>query len=197
MGYFGICRENEGSQKVCYKGSKTEDLVLKDIGIQIAEYNQMADPVQFGEKFKQKYRDLQNEVDEELQRRLRCRNTGEKEVCYHERVTDSDSGYLPNSTRPRRVSFFGNRIVLVFVGISIGVSTLGFWIDVFHLILLFCSMLVIMPLLSPHEDKFLSPTEWYFNIGLSTLSGTMYYAEVSFFFLVYAYAYSLTYLEVI
>lgn len=131
MGYFGICRENEGSQKVCYKGSKTEDLVLKDIGIQIAEYNQMADLVEFGEKFKQKYRDLQDEVDEELQRRLRCRYTGRKEVCYHEGVTESDSNYLPNSARPKRFSFFINRIVLVFIGMSIGLSLLAFWIREF------------------------------------------------------------------
>lgn len=131
MGYFGICRENEGSQKVCYKGSKTEDLVLKDIGIQIAEYNQMADLVEFGEKFKQKYRDLQDEVDEELQRRLRCRYTGRKEVCYHEGVTESDSNYLPNSARTKRFSFFINRIVLVFIGMSIGLSLLAFWIREF------------------------------------------------------------------
>lgn len=86
IGYHGICRQNENSKKVCYRGSKVEELVLQDIGLQIAENQGMDDADQFSKRFTTTYRDLQNNLETELEKRRTCNDM----VCTYMGLTNEE-----------------------------------------------------------------------------------------------------------
>ncbi|PVH18595.1 uncharacterized protein CXQ87_001526 [Candidozyma duobushaemuli] len=92
---FGICRQNDNSKEVCYKGNHIEDLILQDIGIQIAEQNGMENVESFGENFQVKYRALQENMESELKRRKTCKHG----VCTFEGLSNEDITSLPNTER--------------------------------------------------------------------------------------------------
>lgn len=86
IGYHGICRQNENSEKVCYRGSKVEELVIQDIGLQIAENQGMDDADQFSQRFTTTYRDLLNSLETELEKRRTCNEV----VCTYMGLTNEE-----------------------------------------------------------------------------------------------------------
>lgn len=97
IGYHGICRQNENSKKVCYRGSKVEELVLQDIGLQIAENQGMDDADQFSKRFTTTYRDLQNNLKTELKERRTRKNM----VCTYKGLTNEEVTLFPTTRMPQ------------------------------------------------------------------------------------------------
>lgn len=101
VGYSEICRKNNDSKEVCYKGNKVEELILQDIGIQIAENQSMENASQFGKHFMTLYRALQRNSVREMDRRRTCNPL----VCYYEGLTTKDVAQFPITLRPVYLHF--------------------------------------------------------------------------------------------
>ncbi|PSK36970.1 hypothetical protein C7M61_003835 [Candidozyma pseudohaemuli] len=92
--YSGVCRENDNSEKVCYKGPSPENLLLIDVGVQIAEFNKMENPLQFGQKFMLTYRDLQDKL--RLVKYMKpCPTTLTHRACWYDGLTNDEILSLP------------------------------------------------------------------------------------------------------
>lgn len=158
VGYFAVCRKNQNSKKVCYRGKKLEDLVLKDIGIQIAEYNEMDNPAAFGESFLVTYRDVQQNLKEVLSGKKHCRYFEEKTICEFEGLTAEEYSSLPSTKAAENPPFIGPYIYLVLAALSF-TSSLMLWVedDVYALIVLVVSSAIqvyIYPSFSHVPDCF-------------------------------------------
>ncbi|QWU88760.1 hypothetical protein CA3LBN_003068 [Candidozyma haemuli] len=129
VGHFAVCRKNQNSKKVCYRGKKLEDLVLKDIGIQIAEYNEMEDPAAFGESFLVTYRDVQQNLKEVSSVKKHCRYFEEKTICGFEGLTAEEYSYLPSTKAAENPPFICPYIYLVLAALSFTALSLTLWVE--------------------------------------------------------------------
>lgn len=126
--YSGVCRENDDSEKVCYKGLSVEDLLLKDVGIQIAEFNKMENPVQFGDKFMLTYRDLQGKL-RKVQHMKPCPTTLVDGVCWYEGLTNDEILSLPENVIGTSMQLFAAWVVMSFAAVSLVLLITGLWMS--------------------------------------------------------------------
>lgn len=113
--FFGICRQNDNSKEVCYKGNHIENLILQDIGIQIAEQNGMENVELFGKNFSLNHRALQKNMDLKLERRRTCRHG----VCTFEGLSNEDIILLPTTKRLIAWPYSLEYITLVLSALSV------------------------------------------------------------------------------
>lgn len=67
--FRGLCRKNDNSPSVCYYGLNMEELFVGDIGLQIAQFNGMEDPMLFRKEFIKSYRDMKQDLRWNLTKR--------------------------------------------------------------------------------------------------------------------------------
>lgn len=118
---FGICRQNDNSKEVCYKGNHIENLILQDIGIQIAEQNGMENVELFGKNFQVKYHALKENMELELKRRKICK----REVCTYEGLTNEDVTLLPS---PERLTVWPYSLEIIILVLS-ALTVIAFLVD--------------------------------------------------------------------
>lgn len=135
VGYYGICRKNNDSKEVCYRGNKVEELILQDIGIQIAESHGMEDTDQFGKHFMTSYRDLQKNLESEMSRRRICNDF----VCTYEGLTTEDIIKFPSTQMPEDLPFY-------FICVNLVLAVLSFTAIILELrsnvLLLKCAIII-------------------------------------------------------
>ncbi|PSK36969.1 hypothetical protein C7M61_003834 [Candidozyma pseudohaemuli] len=183
VGFFFVCRKNDNSKKVCYRGKIVEDLILKDIGIQIAEYNGMKDPAAFGETFLVTYREVQKNLRKERSERSHCHYSysEEKRICEFEGLTAEEASFLPSTRVAENPQIGGPYLYLVQAALLFISLSLLLW-DGEDGVAVFVSILctaVLIPGLTPFlvmATKLGQPME-YFVDESHAFAFTMYLLE--------------------
>lgn len=185
--YSGLCRENDDSEKVCYKGLSAEDLILRDVGVQIAEINKMENPVQFGEKFMLTYRDVQGKLKKELERRKTCRYTLGNLVCFYKGLTNDEVQSLPRAENAMDFKLFASWLTMSFAVLSLPLI-MWLWmgdVDINHPLILFLLASSFLQCFSSlpavtHDMEVLYLTAWYFDIRLFSPAPTVHIIALVF-----------------
>lgn len=182
VGFFFVCRKNDNSKKVCYRGKIIEDLILKDIGIQIAEYNEMKDPAAFGETFLVTYREVQKNLRKERSERSHCHYSysEEKRICEFEGLTAEEASSLPSTRVAENPQIGGPYLYFVQAALLFISLSLMLWDGedgVAGFVLLVCTAILI-PCLTPIliATKLGQPME-YFVDESHAFAFTMYLLE--------------------
>lgn len=141
VGYSEICRKNIDSKEVCYKGNKVEELILQDIGIQIAENQNMENATQFGKHFMTHYRALQDDSVRELNRRTSCNSL----VCHYEGLTTKDVAQFPDTNTPDYLWFnlIWANLVFATLAVFMIIIKLRFHVPGFNFVIYVCGLIQV------------------------------------------------------
>lgn len=139
VGYSEICRKNNDSKEVCFKGNKVEELILQDIGIQIAENQSMENATQFGKRFMTLYRALQDDSVRELDRRTTCNHL----ICNYKGLTTEDVAQFPNTNTPDYlyIKLIWANLVLATLAFIMIIIELRFYVPGLKWVIYVCSLI--------------------------------------------------------
>lgn len=189
VGFFFVCRKNDNSKKVCYRGKIIEDLILKDIGFQIAEYNEMEDPAAFGETFLVNYREVQKNLRKERSEKIHCHysSSEDKRICEFEGLTAEEASSLPSTRVAENPQIGGPYLYFVHAALLFISLSLMLWDgedDVAGFVLLVCTA-VLIPCLTPIllATKLGQPMEYFVDVS-HAFAFTMYTLESAISFIV-------------
>lgn len=160
---------------------------MKDVGVQIAEFNKMDNPLQFGEKFRLTYRDVQGKLEKELERRKTCRGTLGKLVCFYKGLTNDEVESLPRAEIAVDFKLFASWLTMIFAVLSL---SLIMWIwmgdcDENSPLILFLAvsygLQCIFSLVAVNDGmEVFHLTAWYFDIRLFSPAPTIHIIALVF-----------------